>query len=68
MKLNCFGLLEQLHVEAEKAARARDHQTHAALHVVEMKLRETRLCLQDAEKVAKGDGLALVQALLGTAA
>lgn len=59
------SLIEQLHAEAEEAARAGDHQTHTALHVVEMKLREARLSLLDAEKIVKGEALELITALLG---
>lgn len=59
-----LGLLEQLRVVGENAQHAGDTQTHTALHVLEMKLREARLCLLEAEKVAKGEGLELVRVLL----
>lgn len=65
-RFNRLGLplCEQLRVVAENARHAGDAQTHTALHVVEMKLRETKLCLLEAEKVAKGEALELVTNLL----
>lgn len=66
-----MGYIERLGIEAEKAARAGDHQTHTALHHVEITLRELRLHLLEAEKVVKGDeavaALRLVIARLDTA-
>ena len=63
-----LGLLEQLRVVGENAQLTGDSQTHTALHIVEMKLREARLCLLDAEKVAKGEALELVRVILEASA
>lgn len=65
-----LGRIERIAFEAAKAAREGDHQTHAALHVVEIKLGELRMCCLEAEKVVKGDErlmlLALIRASLAT--
>lgn len=57
-------LCEQLRVLGENAQHCGDSQTHTALHIVEIKLREARLSLLDAEKVLKGEALELVRVLL----
>ena len=59
--------IEALHAAVERASRDHDHTTHAALHVIEMKLREARLVLLEAEKVVKGEALELVRTLLEVA-